>query len=147
MSENMEKEFEMSPEEFERFAAESAKERMKALRRKKLPENRSLENALMAMTKNELEDIKFNLDIPVPSSLKKEEMVKQLAPQILVFLRMWMTSMIEEQMALFDYLVKNDGISSGINSDDERLDYLRGIGMLFTRHDIFICLRLRLRYG
>ena len=135
MSENMEKELEMSPEEFERFAAESAKERMKALRRKKLPENRSLENALMAMTKNELEDIKFNLDIPVPSSLKKEEMVKQLAPQILVFLRMWMTSMIEDQMALFDYLVKNDGISSGINSDDERLDYLRGIGMLFCGMD------------
>ena len=102
MSENMEKEFEMSPEEFERFAAESAKERMKALRRKKLPENRSLENALMAMTKNELEDIKFNLDIPVPSSLKKEEMVKKLANKILVFLSRWMTRMIEDQMGVCD---------------------------------------------
>ena len=52
-----ERDFTFSEAEYNQLMEEQRKERMKALRRHKLPEKLSLQDALLALTKQELEDI------------------------------------------------------------------------------------------
>ena len=60
-------------------------ERKKALYRHKLPEKNTLQEMLNAMTKAELDDIRYNLNISGVSSLKKAELAETLVPEILKF--------------------------------------------------------------
>ena len=58
-----EQDFIFSDEQFDKMAAEQKAERMKSLRRHKLPAKLTLEASLNALTKSELEDIQYNLKI------------------------------------------------------------------------------------
>ncbi|HAF31803.1 MAG TPA: hypothetical protein DCR09_02215, partial [Anaerovibrio sp.] len=81
-------EFSFSDEQFNKVIAEQKAERMKSLRRHKLPEKLTLEEALNALTKTELEDIQYNLNLPVATNInrvKKAEMVEAVLPEVVKF--------------------------------------------------------------
>ena len=59
--------------DIDKLIAEDMAERKKALYRHKLPAELDLKAMLMAMTKAELDDIRYNLKVEGASSLKKAE--------------------------------------------------------------------------
>ncbi|ORU00475.1 hypothetical protein D081_0998 [Anaerovibrio sp. JC8] len=134
MNEAVEQEFTFSDEQFNKVIAEQKAERMKSLRRHKLPEKLTLEEALNALTKTELEDIQYNLNLPVASNInrvKKAEMVEAVKPEVIKFAQHWFVSAFEEQKDIFDYACKHKGLAGDLQIDDGRLDYLRGIGIMY----------------
>lgn len=117
-------------ESLEQAMQEEAEARRRQLYRRTLPEKLTLLNALMGMTKSELEDIRYNLNVTGTSSMKKAELAESLADAVVEFSRHWFPSVIEEEYACFQHLMEHDGISAELRDDDLRLDYLRGLGLL-----------------
>ena len=128
-----EREFTFSEEEYNQLVENDKKERMKALRRHKLPEKLSLHEALMALTKQELEDIQYNLNLPMGNlnRTKKPDMVEAIEPEAAKFAGRWFVSTVQGQKDIFDYACQHDGLLKGLQEEDYRLDYLRGIGVLY----------------
>ena len=107
----------------------------KALYRHKLPEKNTLNEMLNAMTKAELDDIRYNLNISGVSSLKKAELAEKLVPEILKFARIWLPSILLEEYECFQHFILEKGKSDKLRDDDVRLDYLRGLGLLSCGKD------------
>ncbi|SHK34376.1 SEC-C motif-containing protein [Selenomonas ruminantium] len=105
-------------------------ERKKALYRHKMPARNDLQSMLEAMTKAELDDIRYNLNVSGASSLKKAELAEKLVPEIINFARMWLPSILLEEYECFQHLILEKGKSAKLRDDDVRLDYLRGLGFL-----------------
>lgn len=124
----------MDEAEYNRLLAEQKAEHMKALRRHKFPAVLTLDAALNALTKTELEDIQYNLNLEMASNInrvKKAEMVAAVKPEVISFSQRWFVSCLEEQKAVFDFLLEHEGWSTELQLDDYKLDYLRGIGVLY----------------
>ena len=85
---------------------------------------------LTAMTKAELDDIRFNLNVTGVSSLTKAELAERLCPAITSFAERWMMSLLEDEYNLFRDFAANGGQSESLSDEDDRLDYLRGLGFL-----------------
>ena len=129
-----EQEFIFSDEQFNQVIAEQKAERMKSLRRHKLPARLTLEEALTALTKTELEDIQYNLNLPVANNInrvKKAEMVEAILPEVVKFAQRWFVSAFEDQKDIFDYVCQHEGQVRDLQLEDGRLDYLRGIGIMY----------------
>ena len=62
---------EQSFEKIEEMLAQQREERLKSLRRHKLPAELTLAEALNALTKSELEDIQYNLNLPMASNINR----------------------------------------------------------------------------
>lgn len=105
-------------------------ERKKQLYRHQLPKERTLKNALLALTKAELDDIRYNLNLQGASQLKKTELVERLEPEIIAFARHWFPTVIEEEQGCFQHLVEKGGMTLEFRDDDVRLDYLKAIGLV-----------------
>lgn len=114
----------------EAMMAEEREERRKQLSRRKLPATRTLAAALAAMTRAELDDIRYNLNVKGTSALKKAALVERLVPEVLAFSERWLPSALDEEYALFRHLLEKGGISTELREDDLRLDYLRGLGLI-----------------
>lgn len=129
----MEREFTFSEEEYNKIMEEQKKERLKALKRHKLPEKLTLHEALAALTKQELEDMQYNLNLPMGnlSRTKKADMLEAVEPAVVNFVGRWFVSALQEQKDIFDYLCQHEGIVKDFQQEDYHLDYLRGIGVLF----------------
>ncbi len=108
---------------------ERAEHRARLMRRS-VPESRTLKDALGAMTKQELDDIRFNLKVTGASSLKKAELVEKLAPEIIEFTHSWFPTIVDEQYILFESLCANGGLTKDAGVDEAKLEYLRCIGLL-----------------
>lgn len=117
-------------ESLEKFMDENMAERKKQMYRHKLPEDKSLKALLLAMTKSELDDIRYNLHVTGASALKKAELAEKLIPAILDFAKRWLPTIIDEEYACFAHLLKKGGVSTELRDDDTRLDYLRGLGLV-----------------
>lgn len=117
-------------ETLEQLLEADREERRKALYRHKLPETRDLVSMLDAMTKAELDDIRYNLNVTGASSLKKAELTERLAVEIVKFARRWFPSLLEEEYECFQHLMEHDGMTTQFREDDVRLDYLRGLGLV-----------------
>ena len=124
------KNFENPAEMLEAEMKAEAEARRAQLYRRKLPQERSLAAALGEMTKAELDDIRYNLNVTGTSSLKKAELIERLVPEITSFARRWLPSALVEQRQCFEHLLEKGGLSTELRDDDLRLDYLRGIGIL-----------------
>lgn len=120
----------MNDDNFEQMMQEMMNERMKAFKKREVPEVRSIVNSLQSLTKNELEDIKYNLNVDVNTAGTKAKIAAAIAPYVQEFVKGWITSAVEDQTAMYDHFVEKGGISDAINSEDSRLDYLMGIGVL-----------------
>ena len=128
-----ERDFTFSEAEYNQLMEEQRKERMKALRRHKLPEKLSLQDALLALTKQELEDIQYNLNLPMGNlnRTKKADMVAAIEPEVVNFVGRWFVSAFQEQKDIFDYACQHKGLLKDLQQEDYRLDYLRGVGVLY----------------
>ena len=124
------KNFENPAEMLEVEMKAEAEARRAQLYRRKLPQELSLASALEEMTKAELDDIRYNLNVSGTSSLKKAELIERLVPEITAFARRWLPSALVEQRQCFEHLLEKGGLSTELRDDDLRLDYLRGIGIL-----------------
>ena len=92
-----EKQTDMTPaQSLAQMMEEDMAERRKVLYRHKLPKKHGLLDMLDAMTKAELDDIRYNLNVGGVSSLKKAELIERLAPEIEKFSQLWFPSVLEE---------------------------------------------------
>ena len=106
----------VEPEEsLEQMMQEGAEARRKQLYRHKLPEERTLTAMLTAMTKAELDDIRFNLNVTGASSLKKAELTARLCPAITSFAERWMMSLLEDVYFLFRVFAEIGGLSEWLS--------------------------------
>lgn len=96
-------------ESLEAMMAEGREERRKQLYRHKLPEKRTLAGMMAAMTKAELDDIRFNLNVTGASSLKKAELIERLVPAVEEFAARWLPSLLEEEYVCFKDFAEHDG--------------------------------------
>ncbi|MDF2566265.1 MAG: hypothetical protein K0Q53_2669 [Massilibacillus sp.] len=106
--------------------------RKKILWRYDVPEERTLLAALATLTKAELDDIRYNLCVQGISSLKKQEMAAALVPAIIDFSHKWMLTIGIEQYNILTHMSRKNGISTVVDMNDVRMDYMRSMGMLFS---------------
>lgn len=117
-------------EEMSRALKEEAQKRKKQLLKRAVPEERTLNNALMSLTRQELDDISYNVGIATNKNMKKAELVEKLEESVLDFSRNWFTSIVNEQYQAFRHLAQKRGISEEFRDDEMRLDYFLSIGVL-----------------
>ena len=117
-------------QEMDKLLKEETAKRKKQLMRREVPAERTLANALLGMTRQELDDIRYNIGLSGTSTLKKAELIEKLVPAIVKFAGSWFVSLLDEQYQAFEHLVKRDGISTEFRADEMRLDYFQSIGIL-----------------
>ena len=131
----MEKEQLEQEQTLDEMLDEYAKDRQKALYRHKLPTQLNLAGMLNAMTKQELDDIRYNLNVTGASSLKKAELVEKLAAEIIAFAKKWFPSVLTEEYYAFKHIIDKGGKTLELRDDDVRLDYLRALGLVSCAKD------------
>lgn len=107
---------------------EEQEQRRKHLLRCKLPEQRTLLQALMGMTRDDLQDICYNLCVKGVSSLKKAALAERLQEEIIRFSHRWLPTIVEDQYQSLKKL--SEDVLVEIPAEDRRTDYLHGIGVL-----------------
>ncbi|MBP2630926.1 MAG: hypothetical protein H6Q70_1554 [Firmicutes bacterium] len=112
--------------------AEQMEKRKKILWRYDVPKERTLLAALSTLTKAELDDIRYNLCVQGISSLKKQEMAAALVPAIVDFSHKWMLTIGIEQYNILTHMSRKNGISTVLDMNDVRMDYMRSMGMVFS---------------
>lgn len=117
-------------QEMDKLLKEETAKRKKQLMRREVPAERTLANALLGMTRQELDDIRYNIGLSGTSTLKKAELIEKLVPAIVQFAGSWFVSLLDEQYQAFEHLAKRDGISTEFRADEMRLDYFQSIGIL-----------------
>ena len=117
-------------EEMQKLLKEEAEKRRKQIMRRDVPEDRSLANALMTLTRQELDDIRYNVGVSGTSNLNKGELVEKLIPAIVEFSGKWFVSIVDEQYQALRHVVQHDGISTEFRTDEIRLDYFQSLGLM-----------------
>lgn len=117
-------------EELQKQMQEEAEKRKKQLMKREVPTRRTLKNALAAMTRQELDDIRYNVGLSGTSGMNKAELIEKLVPAIVEFSRTWFVSLLDEQYQAFRHLVEKKGISAKFRADETRLDYFQSLGMM-----------------
>ena len=117
-------------EELQKQMQEEAEKRKKQLMKREVPTRRTLKNALAAMTRQELDDIRYNVGLSGTSGMNKAELIEKLVPAIVEFSRTWFVSLLDEQYQAFRHLDAKKGISSEFRADESRLDYFQSLGLM-----------------
>ncbi len=117
-------------EELQKQVQEEAAKRKKQLMKREVPTRRTLKNALTTMTRQELDDIRYNVGLSGTSGMNKAELVEKLVPAIVEFSRTWFVSLLDEQYQAFRHLVSKKGISAEFRADEARLDYFQSVGVM-----------------
>mgnify|MGYP002624965148 CR=1 FL=1 len=120
-------------EALQKEAQEAAEKRKKQLMKREVPTRRTLKNALMTMTRQELDDIRYNVGLSGTSGMNKAELIEKLVPAIVEFSRTWIVSLLDEQYQAFRHLAqKKGGISTEFRADETRLDYFQSLGLMVS---------------
>ena len=117
-------------EKLQKQMQEEAEKRKKQLMKREVPTRRTLKNALATMTRQELDDIRYNVGLSGTSSMNKAELIEKLVPAIVEFSRTWFVSLLDEQYQAFRHLDAKKGISSEFRADESRLDYFQSLGLM-----------------
>ena len=117
-------------EELQKQMQEEAEKRKKQLMKREVPTRRTLKNALATMTRQELDDIRYNVGLSGTSSMNKAELIEKLVPAIVEFSRTWFVSLLDEQYQAFRHLDAKKGVSSEFRADESRLDYFQSLGLM-----------------
>lgn len=118
--------------EMNRALQEEADKRSKQIMRREIPAKRTLENSLQTLTRQELDDIRYNVGLSGTSGLNKAELIEKLAPAILQFAQSWFVSMLDEQYQAMRHMAEREGISTQFRLDEMRLDYFQSIGLALS---------------
>ena len=106
------------------------KERRERLYRRSLPEKRTLVEALSCLSREELDDMAYNLCLEGTEEMTFSALVETLAPAVCRFSERWLPSAFDEQYQAFRHIREQGGLAADFRVDDERLDYLCGLGLL-----------------
>ena len=117
-------------EELQKAALAEADKRRKQIMKREVPARRTLKNALATMTRQELDDIRYNVGLSGTSNMNKAELIEKLVPAIVEFSRTWFVSLLDEQYQAFRHLAAKKGISAEFRADDARLDYFQSLGLM-----------------
>ena len=117
-------------EELQKQMQVEAEKRKKQLMKRETPTRRTLKNALATMTRQELDDIRYNVGLSGTSGMNKAELIEKLVPAIVEFSRTWFVSLLDEQYQAFRHLAAKKGISSEFRADELRLDYFQSLGLM-----------------
>ncbi len=117
-------------EELQKQMQEDAEKRKKQLMKREVPTRRTLKNALATMTRQELDDIRYNVGLSGTSGMNKAELIEKLVPAIVDFSRTWFVSLLDEQYQAFRHLAAKKGISLEFRADESRLDYFQSLGLM-----------------
>ncbi len=117
-------------EELQKQVMEEAEKRKKQLMKREVPARRTLKNALATMTRQELDDIRYNVGLSGTSGMNKAELIEKLVPAIKEFSRTWFVSLVDEQYQAFRHLAAKKGISTEFRADETRLDYFQSLGLM-----------------
>ena len=117
-------------EELQTQVLEEAEKRKKQLMKREVPARRTLKNALATMTRQELDDIRYNVGLSGTSGMNKAELIEKLVPAIKEFSRTWFVSLVDEQYQAFRHLSAKKGISTEFRADESRLDYFQSLGLM-----------------
>ncbi len=118
-------------EELQKQVQEEAEKRKKQIMKREVPARRTLKNALLTLTRQELDDIRYNIGLSGTSGMNKTELVDNLVPAVKEFSRSWFVSLLDEQYQAFRHLVGKKGISTEFRTDEARLDYFQSLGLMF----------------
>ncbi|WML26333.1 hypothetical protein RCG22_01410 [Neobacillus sp. OS1-33] len=92
----------------------------------------TLKEALSRLTKDELSDIRKNLEIQGASALKKGELIDLLSMRIPLLLEKMSKTMDHERYNLIQKIIRNGGSIVDPKLSAPQLDYFRTSGILFT---------------
>ncbi len=119
--------------QWEEQAAAYEQKRRQGLLRHKLPaeKDRDLQHALHALTKQELDDIRANLNLHGMSSLKKAELVEKLIPAVRHFAKIWFGTMVQEQYDFLQRLSEKKNVAIAAEADEnDAYDSLLAMGLV-----------------
>ena len=120
--------------EFDGILAGEA-ERKARFYRRALPEHRTLKAALGCLSREELDDMAYNLCLEGTDDLTLPELIDLLLPSAVQFAERWLPSVFEEQYQAFRHVFEKEGLADDFREDDERIDYLCGLGVMAVGAD------------
>ena len=118
--------------EMDRALKTETEKRQKQIMRREIPQKRTLVNALGTLTRQDLEDIRYNVGLSGTSGLNKAELIDKLVPAILAFAKLWFVSMLNEEYQAMRHMAEREGISTQFRSDEVRLDYFQSLGLALS---------------
>ena len=118
--------------EMDRALKTEMEKRQKQIMRREIPQKRTLVNALGTLTRQDLEDIRYNVGLSGTSGLNKAELIDKLVPAILAFSKSWFVSMLNEEYQAMRHMAEREGISTQFRSDEVRLDYFQSLGLALS---------------
>ena len=114
---------------------ERGKERRERLYRRALPESRTLKEALGCLSREELDDLAYNLCLEGTEGLTMPALIDALVPAAVQFAERWLPSAFDEQYQAFRHIEEKGGLADDFREDDERIDYLCGIAIMAVGAD------------
>lgn len=111
------------------------KERRERLYRRALPESRTLKEALGCLSREELDDLAYNLCLEGTEGLTMPALIDALVPAAVQFAERWLSSAFDEQYQAFRHIEEKGGLADDFREDDERIDYLCGIAIMAVGAD------------
>lgn len=118
--------------EMDRALKTETEKRQKQIMRREIPQKRTLVNALGTLTRQDLEDIRYNVGLSGTSGLNKAELIDKLVPAILAFAKLWFVSMLNEEYQAMRHMAEREGLSTQFRSDEVRLDYFQSLGLALS---------------
>lgn len=106
------------------------KERRERFYCRALPEKRTLKEALGCLSREELDDLAYNLCLEGTEGMTLPSLIDALAPAAVHFAERWLPSAFEEQYRAFCHIREKDGLADDFREDDVRIDYLCGLGIM-----------------
>lgn len=110
-------------------------ERRKRFYRRALPENRTLKEALGCLSREELDDLAYNLCLEGTEGMTLPALIDTLLPAAVQFAERWLPSAFEEQYEAFRHIQEKGGLANDFREDDVRIDYLCGLGIMAVGAD------------
>ena len=110
-------------------------ERRKRFYRRALPENRTLKEALGCLSREELDDLAYNLCLEETDDMTLPALIDTLLPAAVQFAERWLPSAFEEQYQAFRHIQDKGGLADDFREDDVRIDYLCGLGIMAVGAD------------
>ena len=110
-------------------------ERRKRFYRRALPENRTLKEALGCLSREELDDLAYNLCLEGTEGMTLPALIDTLLSAAVQFAERWLPSAFEEQYQAFRHIQEKGGLADDFREDDVRIDYLCGLGIMAVGAD------------
>ena len=110
-------------------------ERRKRFYRRALPESRTLKEALGCLSREELDDLAYNLCLEGTEGMTLPALIDTLLPAAVQFAERWLPSAFEEQYQAFRHIQEKGGLADDFREDDVRINYLCGLGIMAVGAD------------